>query len=107
MHDYNGFFSGWGFFFWVAIWFLMISSFGNWGYTYRAHRLYRGLSSEKTARDILNERYARGELNREEFLRMKSEIGELEKLKDSAPVGLKNEPLKTGALNPNSEFLPS
>ncbi len=41
--------------------FLMFSSFGNWGYTYRAHRKYDG--TNKDAIDILNERYARGEIN--------------------------------------------
>lgn len=73
-HSYwNSWYSGWGWFLWIGIWILFISSFGNWGYTYRVHRRYCDLHS-KTALDILNERYARGEIEREEFHVMKSEI---------------------------------
>jgi len=53
--------------------FLIFSSFGNWGYTYRVHRI-NGDDSQRKAIDILNERYARGEIEREEFHRMKSDI---------------------------------
>jgi putative membrane protein len=51
----------------------MFSSIGNWGYTYSAHRKY-GNGSGKEALDILDERYARGDLSREEWGRMKIEI---------------------------------
>lgn len=72
-HSYwNNWYAGWGWFLWIGIWFLIISSFGNWGYTYRVHRRYGDLS--QMALDILNERYARGEIVREEFHKMKSEI---------------------------------
>jgi putative membrane protein len=73
MNDWN---SGWGWFLWIGVWFLLISSFGNWGYTYRAHRLYRDLNPQKNANDILNERYAKGEIERNEYLQMKREISE-------------------------------
>ena len=49
----------------------MFSSFGNWGYTYRAHRKYDG---SRKAIDILNERYARGDVTREQFTQLKSDI---------------------------------
>jgi putative membrane protein len=52
---------------------LLFSSAGNWGYSYRVHRKY-GASSGKSAIEILNERYARGEIKREEYGQMKSDL---------------------------------
>jgi putative membrane protein len=64
---------GWGWFLWFGIIFLLFSSIGNWGYTYRAHTKYtRGF--RRPAIDILDERYARGELSRDEYTRLKTEI---------------------------------
>jgi putative membrane protein len=65
--------------FWFAIFFLLISNFGSWGYSYRAHRRFSDLTSKKGAIDILNERYARGEITQIEFRQMKSEINESER----------------------------
>jgi putative membrane protein len=73
---WSDWYSGWGWFLWIGVWFLLISSFGNWGYTYRAHRLYRDLGPQKRANDLLNERYAKGEINRNEYLQMKRDISE-------------------------------
>ncbi len=70
---WNDWYLGWGWFLWFGVIFLLFSSFGNWGYTYRAHQKY-GLQPQKGALDILNERYARGEINREELVQMKTEI---------------------------------
>jgi len=66
-HAYwNDWYFGWGWFLWFGVIFLLFSSIGNWGYTYRAH--------QKEALDILDARYAKGEITREQYAQMKSEI---------------------------------
>ena len=73
-HAYwNDWYFSWGWFLWFGRVFLMFSSLGNWGYTYRAHQKH-GRVPQKDAFDILDSRYAKGELTREEYGRMKSEI---------------------------------
>jgi putative membrane protein len=73
-HGYwNDWYFGWGWFLWFGIIFLFFSSIGNWGYSYRAHQRVGELPG-KGAFDILNERYARGEITREEMVAMKAEI---------------------------------
>jgi putative membrane protein len=74
-HAYwNDWYSGWGWFLWLGFVILMFSSFGNWGYTYRAHRRFGGISNGD-ARNILDARYAGGDITRDEYALMKSEIG--------------------------------
>jgi putative membrane protein len=70
---WNDWYFGWGWILWFGFVFLMVSSIGNWGYSYRAHRKYDG-RPRKEAVDILNERYARGELTREQYGQLKSDI---------------------------------
>tara|TARA_R110000824_G_scaffold203676_1_gene388201 strand:+ start:426 stop:662 length:237 start_codon:yes stop_codon:yes gene_type:complete len=64
---------GWGLIFWFGILFLLLSGAGNWGYSYRAHRKFDS-ASQKDASAILNERYARGELTRAQYLEQKTDI---------------------------------
>jgi putative membrane protein len=73
-HAYwNDWYFGWGWFLWFGIVFLLVSSVGNWGYTYRAHQKC-DKPPRKDAFDILDARYAKGEISREEYGQMKSEI---------------------------------
>jgi putative membrane protein len=71
---WNDWYSGWGWFLWFGVFFLIFSSFGNWGYTYRAHRRFEDGYPSKEAIDILNARYARGEVTHDEYLKMKAHI---------------------------------
>jgi len=62
---------------WFGILMLAFSSVGNWGYTYRVHR-FSGRAPRKGALDILDERYARGEITRTEYGEMKATLSRTE-----------------------------
>jgi putative membrane protein len=70
---WNDWYFGWGWLLWLGFIMLLFSGLGNWGYTYNAHRKY-GLGLPNSALDILNERYARGEISREQFVQLKTDI---------------------------------
>jgi len=63
----------WNWILWMGFLVLVFSSFGNWGYTYRAHRRF-DVPPSKDAQAILNERYAAGEVTRAQYLEFKSDI---------------------------------
>jgi putative membrane protein len=74
VHNYwSDWYFGWGWMLWFGFVFLIFSGIGNWGYTYRAHQKY-DLPPRKEASDILNERYARGDITREQYVQLKSDI---------------------------------
>lgn len=87
MHDYwNTWYSGWGWMLWFGVLILFFSSLGNWGYTYSAHMKYSDFFPNKRALDILNARYARGEISHEEYARTKSAMTDEGKLGPLKPV---------------------
>lgn len=86
-------YSGWGWLLWIGFWFLLFSSFGNWGYTYRVHRKHRE-GHHKTALQIIDERYARGDIGREEFLKMRNEISPNDRENMTASRAIKVPPEK-------------
>ncbi len=72
---WSNWYAGWGWFLWFGIMILVFSSVGNWGYTYRVHR-FHGRPAQSQALDILNQRYARGEITHVEYAQMKSAIAQ-------------------------------
>jgi putative membrane protein len=73
-NNLNEMYFGWSWLFWFGVIFLFASSIGNWGYTYKAHLKYSDLHPRSKAFVILDERFARGEITREEYTKMKSTI---------------------------------
>ncbi len=78
---WNDWYFGWGWLLWLGFIFLVFSGLGNWGYTYGAHRKYDA-APRKEALDILNERYARGEITKEQYIEMKADISIVRKQDD-------------------------
>lgn len=72
-------FCGLGFF------FLLLSNFGHWFYSYRSNQRH-GLHLQKTALDLLNERYARGDIEQAEFAKIKLDIADSEQSKKAHPI---------------------
>lgn len=58
---------------------LIFSSVGTWGYSYQSNRRYRDFDPGRDAFDMLAERYAKGDIQRDEYLRMHNEILTMER----------------------------
>jgi putative membrane protein len=71
---WNDWYGGWGWFLWFGVIFLFVSNMGNWRYAYRAHRKLEDGYPTKNAMDLLSERYAKGEIKQEEYMKIKSDI---------------------------------
>jgi putative membrane protein len=69
--------SDWLLIFGFVVIFLLFSSAGNWGYTYHVHRKIRHLSPALKKLDDLAERYAKGQIKRDEFQRQSDEISSI------------------------------
>ena len=74
MYCWNDWYTGWGWFLWFGVFILFFSSIGNWSYTYKAHRKYSDQSFQKSLLQILQARYAKGEIKEDEYLKLKSEF---------------------------------
>ena len=73
MHTYwNDWYFGWGWILWFGFIVLVFSGVGNWGYSYSAHQKFG--QPRSGARDILDERLARGDTSRDQYAQLKSEI---------------------------------
>ncbi len=72
-NNWSDWYFGWGWIVWFGFMILLFSSVGNWGYTYRAHKKYDG-QPRLEAFDILDERYARGEITAEQYGQMKTNL---------------------------------
>ncbi len=68
MMDYGGMMSGWGIFIWI-FWILVII-----GIALLINYLLERIGGQESALDVLNKRYARGEITKEEFEEKKKEI---------------------------------
>jgi len=99
---WNDWYMGWGWFLWYGIILLFFLNVGNWGYTYRAHRKFEDGYPDRDALDILNARYARGDINDDEYLKIKSHISREDRKSHSA-IGEEKSPKKPS--HPNSSPL--
>lgn len=73
-HDYLANWNfGWSWLLGFGFWFLLLSSFGHGRYAYRFNQRYTAQPG-KNALDLLNERYARGDIDRDEYRQLKQEM---------------------------------
>jgi putative membrane protein len=70
---WNVWYFSFGWILWFGFIFLLFSSIFHWHYTYRAHKKF-DKRPQKGAIDILDERYARGEITQEQYGRQKQDI---------------------------------
>lgn len=73
-YQWSDWYAIWGWFLWIGMIFLFFMSAVTLRYTYRTHKRYSGFVPKKDAIDILDERYARGEIEHDEYERRKTSI---------------------------------
>ena len=70
--DWNRLFMAWDWILWIGFICLLISNIGSWSYAFRLRHDDR--RRHKDAIDLLNEKYTRGEILRDEYYRKKNDI---------------------------------
>ena len=78
MHDWNMWWGGGGMWFgplWMVIWLAVLAAIIVGVVRWLGGTGGGGVGSARTAREILDERYARGEIDREEYMRRRQDIG--------------------------------
>ena len=72
---WNSGYAVFGWFLWLGIFILFFSTMLNWSRVWRGRFRFDDQNAPpKTALDILNERYARGEITHEEFLKTRNNL---------------------------------
>lgn len=72
---WNDWYLAWGWVLWAGMFFLLISSVWNWSYSYGVNNKYKIIAEkDKDPLDYLKERLARGEVDENEYQKIKKEI---------------------------------
>ena len=73
MHGFEGMGGGWMIFWWIII-ILVIAGLTSWLVRLGSLTKGKAAKNQQSAREILDERYARGEIDRDEYLQKKKDL---------------------------------